>query len=268
VSGRSPTDLTPGEAYEAFLVPALFGPWARAVLARWPPAAGAHVLDVACGTGVAARLAARLVGPAGRVTALDLDEGMLAVARRAAPGARAAPIQWRQGDALALPFEAATFDSVLCFEGIQFFPQRPAGLAQIRRVLRPGGRLLATIWGALDANPAYAALAEGLRAFVSEAAACLPPFTLADPEEIRRLVTAAGFDRVGVTAETLTFTVPSAETFVDWVAAGAPTTRRALAQVPAGRRAEFGRLVAARLEPYRAERGLALPSVRHVVVAG
>jgi SAM-dependent methyltransferase len=268
VSAHTPTGPTPDEAYEAFLVPALFGPWARAVLERWPPAAGAHVLDVACGTGIAARLAARLVSPTGRVTGLDLDEGMLAVARRAAQAARDAPIDWRQGDALALPFEPAAFDCVLCFEGIQFFPDRPAGLAQMRRVLRPGGRLLATIWGALDANPAYAALADGLRVFVSDAAARLPPFTLADPEEIQHLVRAAGFGRVSVTVETLTFTAPSAEAFVDWAAAGAPTVRRNLEQVPAARRAEFGRLVADRLEPYRVAGGLSLPSCRHVVVAG
>jgi hypothetical protein len=70
-----------------------------------------------------------------------------------------------------------------------------------------------------------------------------------------------------VTAETLTFAAPSAEAFVDWAAAGAPTVRRNLEQVPAARRAEFGRLVAARLEPYRTAQGLALPSVRHVIVA-
>lgn len=259
--------MTPGDAYEAFLVPALFRPWAEAVLTRQPPAVGAHVLDVACGTGIGARLAARAVGAGGRVAGLDADEGMLAVARRTERTVEDAPIEWLHGDALALPFEAATFDCVLCFEGIQFFPDRVTGLSEMRRVLRPGGRLLASIWGSLEANPAYEALAEGLRAFVSDAAGRLLPFTLSHAGAIRDIVSAAGFTQVLVTAETLTFTVPSAAAFVDWVAAGAPTTRRNLAQLPEARRADFTRLVANRLEPYRTKHALSVPSSRNIVVA-
>lgn len=259
--------MTPGAAYEAFLVPALFRPWAEAVLRRHPLAVGAHVLDVACGTGIGARLAARSVGAGGRVAGLDADDGMLAVARRTERAVDDAPIEWLHGDALALPYGAATFDWVLCFEGIQFFPDRVAGLTEMRRVLRPGGRLLASIWAPLEANPAYAALADGLRAFVSDAAGRLPPFTLSDAEAIRGLVSAAGFTQVVLTVETLAFTVPSAAAFVDWVAAGAPTTRRSLAQLPEARRADFTRLVADRLERYRTSHALSVPSSRHVVVA-
>jgi SAM-dependent methyltransferase len=259
--------MTAGEAYEAFLVPALFRPWAEAVLTRQPLPAGAHVLDVACGTGIGARLAARAVGAGGRVAGLDADEGMLAVARRTERTVEDAPIEWLHGDALALPFEAATFDRVLCFEGIQFFPDQVTGLSEMRRVLRPGGRLLASLWGPLEANPAYEALAEGLRAFVSDAAGRLPPFTLSDSEAVRGIVSAAGFTQVLVTDETLTFTVPSAAAFVDWVAAGAPTTRRNLAQLPEARRADFTRLVVERLERYRTTHALSVPSHRNIVVA-
>lgn len=260
--------MTPGQAYEAFLVPALFRPWAEAVLTLHPPRVGMHVLDVACGTGIGGRLAARIVGPGGRVVGLDFDDGMLAVARDGARSSEDAPIEWRQGDAQRMPFDAATFDYVVCLEGVQFFPSRLTGLREIRRVLRPGGHLVASVWGPLRANPAYEALAEGLRTFVSEAAARLPPFTLSDADEIRSAVVAAGFDRVGVRAETLTFSVPSAAAFVEWIAAGGPTIRRNLAQLPEGRRADFSRLIAQRLERYRTAGGLALPSGRHIVVAG
>jgi SAM-dependent methyltransferase len=260
--------VTPSQAYEAFLVPALFRPWAEAVLKLSPPRVGTHVLDVACGTGIGGRLAAQIVGPGGRVVGLDLDDGMLAVARDGTRSPEDAPIEWHRGDAQRMPFDAATFDYVICLEGIQFFPSRLAGLREIRRVLRPGGLLVASVWGPLHANPAYEALAEGLRAFVSDAAARLPPFTLTDADEIRSAVTAAGFGRVGVSAETLTFSVPSAEAFVEWIAAGGPTMRRNLAQLPEGRRTDFSRLIARLLERYRTAGGLSLPSARHVVVAG
>lgn len=259
--------MTPGEAYEAFLVPALFRPWAEAVLKLSPPEVGMRVLDVACGTGIGARLAARIVGPAGRVAGLDSDDGMLAVARAAGRSLEDAPIEWHHGDALQMPFTTGTFDRILCLEGIQFFPDRRAGLREMRRVLRPGGQLVASVWGAIEANPAYEALAEGLRIFVSDAAARLLPFTLSDASRLRELVAAAGFAQARVTTETLFFTVPSAPAFVDWIAAGGPTARRNLAQLPGPRREDFHRFVTDRLGPYRTPRGLTLPSRRHIVVA-
>lgn len=255
--------MTPGEAYEAFLVPSVFRPWAETVLKRDPPAAAARVVDVACGTGIAARLAAGFVGPAGAVVGLDMDDGMLSVARAAGE----ASIAWLQGNAMAIPFGSEAFDYVVCLEGIQFFPDRAAGLREMRRILRPGGRLVASIWGPLAANPGYAALADGLRTFVSEDAARLPPFALTDADEIRRLVASAGFTHARVSTAELALTVPSGEAFVDWVAAGGPTIRRNLARIPELRRAEFGRLVNDRLDRYRTPQGLTLPSRRNVVSA-
>ena len=259
--------LSAAQAYEAFLVPALFRPWAEMVLRCDPPARAARVLDVACGTGIGARLAARMVGAAGAVIGLDADEGMLAVARATACTADAAPIEWVQGNAVAMPFDSATFDYVVCLEGIQFFPDRTAGLRDVRRVLRAGGRLVASTWSALCDNPGYAALAEGLRTFVSDTAARLPPLTLTDPDEIRRLLSSAGFTEVHVSAPTLAFTVPSAAAFIDWVATGGPTIRRNLAELPESRREDFIRFVGDRLDRYRTTAGLSLPSSRNVVVA-
>jgi ubiquinone/menaquinone biosynthesis C-methylase UbiE len=260
--------MTPAEAYEQLLVPSIFGPWARAVLRAHPPARGTAVLDVACGTGIGARVAAGLVGPSGRVVGVDADDGMLAVARKTGGGAEDAPIEWRHGNAVDLPFAAGTFDRVLCFEGLQFFPDRVAGLREARRMLRPGGALVATVWGPLAQNPGYEAIADALAHFVSAEAARLPPFTLPDADAVRALLEAAGFRDASVMAESLTFTAPSAEALVDWVAAGGPTIRHNLALLAAERRREFGERVAARLAPYRTGVGLSLPSVRHVIVAG
>jgi SAM-dependent methyltransferase len=259
--------MTPAEAYEQFLVPAIFEPWAHAVLRRHPPAPGARVLDVACGTGIGARLATPAVGRSGLVLGLDADEGMLAVARASSASPEGAPLQWCRGSALMLPFRDKRLDYLLCLEGIQFFPDPALGLREMRRVLRPGGRLVATLWGALEENPPYHALAEGLRVFVSPDAARLPPFALTARDVIGALVAAAGFAEVTVNVEVLRFRAPSADTFVEWIAAGGPSLRHNLALLAGDRRQEFYRFVAARLAAYETREGLLLPSTRNLVVA-
>ncbi len=138
------------EAYEDRFVPALFQQWVSPVLraARLRP--GDRVLDVACGTGVVARAAAELVAPNGRVVGLDLNPAMLEVARRVAPG-----VEWRQGDVTALPFGEATFDVVTCQSAIFFFPDPTTALAQMKRVVRLGGRVVVQAFSSLSAQPAY-----------------------------------------------------------------------------------------------------------------
>ena len=259
--------MTPAEAYEQFLVPAIFKPWADAVLRTYPPAYGARVLDVACGTGIGARLASRAIGRSGLVLGLDSDDGMLAIARAIGASPEGAPIEWCRGDALMMPFGDKHLDYLLCLEGVQFFPDRAAGLREMRRVLRPGGRLVATIWAAIEENPAYHALADGLRTFVSPDAALLPPFAFTDRGVIEASVMAAGFTEVTVNVEALRFSAPSAGALVEWIAAGGPTVRHNLALLADDRRQEFHRFVATRLASYETREGLLLPSTRNVVVA-
>jgi ubiquinone/menaquinone biosynthesis C-methylase UbiE len=105
------------EIYERHLVPAIFGPWAQDLLAFASPKPGERVLDVACGTGVVARLASQHVGLGGSVVGLDLNPGMLAVAR-ALPPASVTPLEWYEGNVSALPFPDAAFDLVLCQQGL------------------------------------------------------------------------------------------------------------------------------------------------------
>ena len=122
------------QTYDDFFVPALFADWAPRVADAAGVEAGQRVLDVACGTGVLTRELARRVGPAS-VVGLDPNEGMLAVARRRTP-----KVDWRRGHAEALPFGDRSFDVVTCQFGLMFFQDRAAGLRQMWRVLRPGGR--------------------------------------------------------------------------------------------------------------------------------
>src|SRR5436189_6203447 len=107
--------------YERWLVPSLFRPFAELMLDRTRVVRGDRILDVACGTGIVARLARERIGADGRVVGIDRSPLMLAAARGAAP-----EIDWREGDAGALPLEPGeTFDVVCCQQGPQFLPDRP-----------------------------------------------------------------------------------------------------------------------------------------------
>jgi ubiquinone/menaquinone biosynthesis C-methylase UbiE len=153
---REPSLTSVAEVYERYMVPAAFALWAADLLALLALPSGSRVLDVACGTGIVARMAAPQTGATGVVVGLDLHGGMLAVARAQAPTG-----VWVQGSATAFPCATAAFDVVVCQQGVQSFPDRLAALREMARVLRPGGRIALVVWGALADNPGHAALARG-----------------------------------------------------------------------------------------------------------
>jgi ubiquinone/menaquinone biosynthesis C-methylase UbiE len=135
--------------YEKSLVPTLFRPWAEQMLEDAGLEAGERVLDVACGTGIAARLARHRLGDGAKVVGVDVAPPMIAMARSVAPD-----IDWRVGDACALPLEAGEqFDLVVCQQGLQFFPDRAAAAREMRRALAPNGRLVASTWRADEELP-------------------------------------------------------------------------------------------------------------------
>jgi SAM-dependent methyltransferase len=137
------------EAYEATFVPAFFAQWAPILCDAADLGAGQRVLDVACGTGIVARTAAERVGPA-QVTGVDLNPAMLTVARRVR-----GDIDWRQGDAAALPLTDRSFDAVLCQMALMFFPDRVGALREMARVAAPAGTVAVLVPAGLDAQPAY-----------------------------------------------------------------------------------------------------------------
>lgn len=201
------------ENYERWVVPTLTGPWVPPLLDLVEPRAGERVLDVACGTGVVARLAARRVAPGGAVTGVDLNEGMLEVAGRLAlpPGVT---IDWRQGSALALPFTDRQFDIVGCLFGLMFFPDRLKALGEMRRVLAPGGRVAIGVW--TGPSPYFAAQREALARYVSADAASTSAmaFALGDAAELGGLLESAGFRDVVVHLVRRTLRLPAPEDFV------------------------------------------------------
>lgn len=150
--------------YEAQKVPAIFGPLAEATLEAVAPTAGDAILDVACGTGIVARMARRRLGPGPRIVGADLNEGMIATARGLSdPDARTC--EWHVADVTALPFPDASFTVAICQQGIQFFPDEAAALGEIRRVVRPGGQIVLSVWD--GAPPLFTALAQALGRHVS-----------------------------------------------------------------------------------------------------
>lgn len=185
-AARGQVARSAAEVYEAFFVPALFGQFAAPLCNAAGIAAGMQVLDVACGTGAAARAAA---GLGAEVTGVDLNPGMLAEARKAAP-----QIDWREGAAEALPLADASVDAALCQFGLMFFADRLAGLKELRRVTRPGGHVALAVWDSPDASPGYARMIALLdRLFGPEAAnAMRAPFCLGDKAALAALLAEAG----------------------------------------------------------------------------
>lgn len=199
------------EVYEEFFIPALFQDWPSQVADAADIKAGQQVLDVACGTGILARTVAGLVGPAGSVVGLDVNEGMLAVAKRKAP-----QIEWRQGIAEELPFDNHSFDAVVSQFGLMFFEDKRAAITEMVRVLRPGGHLAVALWDSLQNSPGYAALVALLqRLFGQEAANGLrAPFSLGDVPALQPLFSHAGLPNVAITTRPGIACFPSIQSWV------------------------------------------------------
>ena len=199
------------EIYEQFFVPALFVSWPVHVLAAARVQPGDRVLDVACGTGILARAAARVVGSDGSVVGVDINEGMLAVAR-----ATSSDIAWQAGAAEALPFVSASFDRVVSQFGLMFFQDPLQALSEMRRVLRPGGKISVAVWASLEDTPGYAAVADILKElFGADVAKSIEaPYSLGDREVLSALFARAGMEEVLIETMAGKARFPSVETWI------------------------------------------------------
>jgi SAM-dependent methyltransferase len=217
----------PASIYETQLVPTIFEPLAQILIERARPKLGEYVLDAACGTGVVARSVAPMVGLSGRTVGLDFDPIMIEMARRLAP-----EIEWRHGDLQNLPFADGFFDLVICQQGLQYLPDRNAGLRQIYRVLRPGGRMVLATWTDLARSPGHFLLFEVLGVTLDPDRVRPTAWSLADEAQLLKLVSEAGFVSVTTSIISLQTTYPSARRFVEIVLNGSSkVTREDLAQI-------------------------------------
>jgi SAM-dependent methyltransferase len=258
------------ETYERALVPAVFAAWAPLVVALADPRPGERVLDVACGTGVVGRLAAQRVGRAGKVVGLDLNPGMLAVAASATTNepTTSASLTWQEASAAKIPFPDASFDIVYCQLGLQFFPDRPAALHEMYRVLAPGGRLGLMVWRGIEHSPGFGILAAVIARHVSTEAAGImrAPFALADAEELRGLLAATGLRDIIIRPVPGTVRFPSVARFVQDYVAGSPLAGH-VARVSDEARAALASEVGDALRSYLAAGVLTFPIEAHLASA-
>jgi SAM-dependent methyltransferase len=257
------------ELSERYMVPAIFGPWGVDLVTLAAPQSGERVLDVACGTGVVARLAAPYVRVAGQVQGLDINTESLAVAR-SLPPPPGTSIVWHEGNAVAMPFADATFDLILCQQGLQFFPDRPAALREMHRVLAPGGRVALSVWRAIQHSPAYVVLADALErhGFAEVATSRRAPFVLGSAEEIRALLAEAGFQHVTMRLAVKMVRFASPALFVRLQTTASVTAPTSIfARVSEEARRALIRDVSAALQLYVDDEGLGFPMEAHVAVA-
>lgn len=241
------------EVYEKYFVPSIASPLAMDLIATAALQPGERVLDVACGTGVVARLAAARTGPTGFVAGVDLNPGMLEVARSATPPDMT--IEWHQSSAEKLPFQDASFDVVLCQLSLPFFPDKLAALREMRRVLIPNGRLALNVPGSI--SRVFTALAEGIGRHISPESEGFvrQVFSLPDPDELLGLLKEAGFKESASRSDTRTLQLPAPKEFL-WQYVYSTPLAAAVAVAPAESRDALEEDVVARWQPFAEDGGM------------
>lgn len=205
LAGKAP------QIYQQVLVPTWFDRWAEAMITEANIESGQHLLDLACGTGIVARRAKAAVGPEGQVDGLDINEGMLDLARSELADQ---DITLILGDASRIPRPDQYYDRVLCQHGYHYFPDKPAALAELERVLAAEGLLAVSMWAG---HSAYTnALCDAVARHLSpEIAAQQRQQRITPPpeqtvEEFRR----AGFSQIRVQRQELLIDAPPVAEFV------------------------------------------------------
>jgi SAM-dependent methyltransferase len=181
------------QIYETYLVPLIFEPYAADLAARLASRRPSRVLEIAAGTGVVTRALAAALPEGAAIVATDLNQAM--VDQAAALGTRR-PVEWRQADAIQLPFPDGAFDAVVCQFGVMFLPDKARAFAEARRVLAPGGVLAFNVWDRIEENEFEDTLTAGLASVFPDD----PPRFLArgphgyhDADQVRRDLAAGGF---------------------------------------------------------------------------
>lgn len=267
------TDAAVPRAYDAYLVPRLFAPWAELLLDAAAVGAGDVVLDVATGPGTVARAASRRAGPRGRVVATDRSLSMLGVARSKPPIVGGAPIEYVAAPAeslAALPVVRETrFGVALCQQGLQFFPDRVGALRAMRGALRGGGRLGAAVWTRVEENGIFAAIRDALLdAGIAPLAELMAvPFLGPGARELAEEAAAAGFHSPRVEERELPLTFEGGPGQLHAAIAGTPLAPH-LAELPADAQARLAAALRRRLVPLTTPTGAVTAPMRsHILTA-
>jgi ubiquinone/menaquinone biosynthesis C-methylase UbiE len=260
MSGWQLTGSAP-ESYTRFALK-IMEPWTDDLIMSAGCRDGDRVLDVACGTGVVANRVNLVSRKFCSVSGIDINEGMLNVARNNPQ------IAWYQGSATNLPFEDGSFDVVLCQQGLQYFPDRGAAMNEMARVLTPGGRIALNVWGALDRQLFHVALLNGIATFLGKEAqsAFDAAFSLNTGGELRKLAGDASFQNIRIRFEHRTARYPAPARFVNGFMGATPVTAQFLA-LSEDRRRAFVNYVVEQLVDAVDDTGLAFPLENHFLTA-
>jgi ubiquinone/menaquinone biosynthesis C-methylase UbiE len=245
-------------------------PVTELMIERLAPSKGERVLDLAAGTGVVGFAAAAIVGPEGSALISDFSAGMVASAERHAAALGLDNVECRVLDAERIDVPADEFDGVVCRWGYMLMADPAAALRETGRVLRPGGRAVGAVFGAPPANP-WAALPAG----VLRQLELLPPqpsgapgiFALADPSELARLFTDAGFAEPAIEEVAFSLWFDDLDDYWGFLTDTAGAIAVLLEQLSAAERKRVRSLIGERLESFRTERGVDLPAVSLVASA-
>lgn len=251
------------ENYEGYFVPAIGSPVANELMKIAALNQGERVLDVACGTGVVARLASQEIGAAGKVAGLDINPGMLTVARSTTPPGAA--IDWYEASAESIPLPDASFDVVLCQMGLQFVPDKHAALSEMRRVLSPNGRLILNVPG--PTPQLFVIMRDAFARHIDAEAASFVDqvFSLHNIAQLENLINGAGFHNVSVQADNKSLALPPPEEFL-WQYVYSTSLASAVAPVNNEQRSSFEREVVEKWQEFVKDRALML-QVRMLVAS-
>jgi ubiquinone/menaquinone biosynthesis C-methylase UbiE len=257
------------QIYEEFYVTNKFRHWAGDLLDRVQPRPGDRILDLACGTGIVARLAAQRLNGQAQIAGLDLNPDAIEVAREKSER-EGVEIAWHVGSADRLPFPDASFDLVLSQQGLQFFPDRAAAAAEMYRVLVTGGRIATATWAAIENNPLSQIMADVV-ARRTGGSAMEMPFALSDREELRGVLAGAGFVDIEIEVVRRMVRFPEPDQFL----AGFVTSRTAgIAALQAMNEADRASLIATisadmtgPLQQYVTGGEVVYPTEAHIAIA-
>lgn len=203
------------EKYEQILVPVILGPAAKALVDFADVQPGETVLDIGCGTGIAARYAAEKTNGTGRIIGVDINAGMLSVAK-SLTSATGKHIEWHESSAEKLPFPDHSFEVILCAQCLQFIKHRDAALREMQRVLKPEGRLAISLWCDIAENPYFSVLVGAISDYIGKeiSTGLSAAFQLSAANDIRNLLTQNGFSLQQIAPQQLELVLPELQYFV------------------------------------------------------
>lgn len=256
------------ETYEQYIVPTWMADWSSDLIEAGGVGPKKRVLDAACGTGIIARKAAGLVGESGRIAALDFNEGMLRVARECAAREGVTAIEWYQSDVSRMPFSTGEFDTVLCQQGLQFFPDKAAALREMKRVLAPEGRLALSVWGRPEKSPHVLVIFDVFSEFFGEDSTTVfkVACSLSNHQVLQNLVQDAGFSDIHIRSGVKIARHPSLAELLPAYFSVLPVAAQ-IAAMPEAERTRMFRSMETKLADWRENEGLAVPTENCILTA-